>query len=170
MKILLVQPEDSPCLGPWVREKWDLVVDLGKSSAFTRASWQERLNLPILQLDSLPRGTQDFDSIRELLRTGRNHLVDELGLDWWDLISVFIYAELEEAVLLGRLAGQLDATAELYSTRPGWPANGVALLRPLPVALSYGCQAARSEKAIRPFAQRLHQCVAYVSSLCQHAS
>ncbi len=133
MKILLVQPEDSPCSGPWVREKWDLIVDLGKSSAFTRASWQERWNLPILQLDSPRRGTQDFDSIRELLRTGRNHLVDEFGLDWWDLISVFIYAELEEAVLLGRLAGQLDATAELYSTRPGWPANGVALLLKLPL-------------------------------------
>ncbi len=133
MKVLLIHPGDSPCSGPWAGQKWDLIVDLGKSSAFTRASWQERLNLPILQLDSLRGGTQDFDSIRELLRAGRNHLVDELGLDWWDLLSVFIYAELEEAVLLGRLAWQLDATAELYSTRPGWPASGVTLLlkRPL---------------------------------------
>ena len=133
MKILLIHPGDSPCPGPWVGQKWDLIVDLGKSSAFTRAKWQERLNLPILQLDSLRGGTQDFDSIRELLRAGRNHLVDDLGLDWWDLISVFIYAELEEAVLLGRLAGQLDATAELYSTGPGWPASGVALLLKLPL-------------------------------------
>jgi hypothetical protein len=133
LKILLVHPEDSPCSGPWVGEKWDLIVDLGKSSAFTRASWQERLDFPVLQLDSLRRGIQDFDSIRKLLHTGRGQLVDEFGLDWWDLISVFIYTALEEAVLLWRLAGGLDASAELYATRNEWPASGVALLlkRPL---------------------------------------
>jgi len=86
-----------------------------------------------LPLDSLRRGLQDFESIRKLLSAGRSQLVDELGLDWWDLISVLIFTALEEAVLLGRLAGGLDATAELYATRPGWPASGVALLleRPL---------------------------------------
>jgi len=133
LKTLLVHPEDSPCSGPWASEKWDVIVDLGKSSAFTRAYWQERLNFPILQLDSLRRGIQDLDLIRKLLRAGRNQLVDELGLDWWDLISVFVYSALEQAVLLGRLAGQLDASADFYATRPGWPASGVALLlkRPL---------------------------------------
>jgi hypothetical protein len=128
LKTLIVHPEDSPCSGPWVGEKWDLIVDLGKSSVFTRAAWQERLNFPILPLDSLRRGTQDFDLIRQLLHAGRNQLVDEIGLDWWDLVSVFIYSALEEAVLLGRLAGELDATAELYATRQGWPASGIALL------------------------------------------
>jgi hypothetical protein len=133
LKTLLVHPEDSPCAGPWVGEKWDLIVDLGRSSAVTRDSWQERLDFPILPLDSLRRGLQDFESIRKLLSAGRSQLVDELGLDWWDLISVLIFTALEEAVLLGRLAGGLDATAELYATRPGWPASGVALLleRPL---------------------------------------
>jgi hypothetical protein len=133
LKTLLVHPEDSPCSGPWAAEKWDLIVDFGKSSAFTRAAWQERLNFPILPLDSLRQGIQDFDLIRQLLRAGRNQLVDESGLDWWDLTSVFIYSELDEAVLLGRLAGDLDANSELYATRPGWPASGVALLlkRPL---------------------------------------
>jgi hypothetical protein len=133
LKTLLVHPADSPCAGPWAGEKWDMIVDLGKSSTFTRTSWEKRLNLPILSLDSLRRGMQDFDLIRKLLRTGRNRLVDESGLDWWDLISVFVYSELGESVLLGRLAGQLDETSELYTTRHGWPANGVGLLmnRPL---------------------------------------
>jgi hypothetical protein len=127
LKILLVHPEDSPCAGPWASEKWDVVVDLGKASPFTRTAWQERLNLPILQLDSLC-GVKDFDSIRKLLHEGRNQLIDEFGLDWWDLISVFIYTKLEGAVLLARLGGKLDVTAQLHATRPGWPASGVALL------------------------------------------
>ncbi len=133
MKILLVHPEDSPCSGPWASEKWNLIVDLGKSSVGTLAAWQQRLNVPILQLDSLRGGMQDFDSINKLLQAGRNHLIDEMGLDWWDLISVGIYSTLGEAILLRRLAAELDAAAELYATRPGWPASGVAILlqRPL---------------------------------------
>jgi hypothetical protein len=75
----------------------------------------------------------DFDSIRQLLHAGRNRLYDEIGLDWWELVSVLIYPELQDAVLLMRLAEQLDATAELYATRQAWPASGVGLLlqRPL---------------------------------------
>jgi hypothetical protein len=91
------------------------------------------MNSPILQLDSLWRGIQDFDAIRQLLNEGRNQLIDEAGLDWWDLTSVLIYPALLEAVLLERLAGELDASAELYATRQGWPVSGVPLLlqRPL---------------------------------------
>jgi hypothetical protein len=128
LKILLVHPEDSPCVGPWAAEAWDLIVDLGKSSAFTRDSWRQRSNSCILQLDSLRRGIQDLDLVRGLLQKGRNQVVDECGLDWWDLISVFIYTALEEALVLRRLAGELGLTPELYATRPGWPASGVALL------------------------------------------
>ncbi len=133
MKTLLIHSEDSPCAGPWATETWDQIVDLGRASAFTIAAWQERLHLPILQLDSLRRGIEDFASIRELLQAGRGQLVDESGLDWWDFSSVHIYSALEEAVVLGRLAGELDPKAELYATRPGWPASGVAQLlnRPL---------------------------------------
>jgi hypothetical protein len=133
LKTLLVHPEDSPCSGPWAGERWDLIVDLGKSSAFTRADWQERLHSPILQLDTLRNGTQDFDSIRQLLQAGRNQLLDEIGLDWWELVSVLIYPELQDAVLLRRLVEQLGAAAELYATRQAWPASAVGLLlqRPL---------------------------------------
>jgi hypothetical protein len=68
-----------------------------------------------------------------MLRAGRGQIVDELGLDWWDLISILIYQELEQAVLLGRLAGELKLASDLYATRPGWPLSGLGLLlkRPL---------------------------------------
>jgi hypothetical protein len=133
LKTLLVHPADSPCSGPWAGEKWDLIVDLGRSSAFTRSAWQERLHSPILQLDTLWLGIEDFDSIRQLLHAGRNQLLDEIGLDWWDLVSVLIYPELRDAVLLRRLAEHFDATAELYVTRQAWPANGVGLLQQRPL-------------------------------------
>ena len=133
MKILLVHPEDSPCTGPWVGEKWDLVIDLGKASATTRESWQERLDLPILTLESLRGENQHFVSFKKLLNLGRHQLVDELGLDWWDLINVRTFKPLEESLLLERLAEELSPTAELYATRPGWPASGIGLLLGRPV-------------------------------------
>jgi hypothetical protein len=86
-----------------------------------------------MQLDSLRHGIEDFALIREVLQAGRNQLVDESGIDWWDLISVHIYSALEQAVVLGRLAGNLDAEAEFYTTRPGWPASGVAVLMKRPL-------------------------------------
>jgi hypothetical protein len=127
LKILLVHPEDSARSGPWVGQKWDLVVDLGKSSAFARELSRERLNAPILQLDSL-RQSEDVELMRKIMAVGSDQLVDDLGLDWWVLVSVFAYALLEEAIMLRRLASQLEPHAELYATRPAWPASGMALL------------------------------------------
>ncbi len=80
-----------------------------------------------MQLDTLWRGIEDFDSIRQLLHAGRNQLLDEIGLDWWDLVSVLIYPELQDAVLLSRLAEQFDATAGAVRNAAGvarewsWP-------------------------------------------------
>jgi hypothetical protein len=132
LRILLVHPEDSLRSGPWAGQNWDLVVDLGKSSAFIRDLSQERLKAPVLQLDSL-RQSEDLELMRKIVGLGRGQLMDDAGLDWWVLVSVFVYAPLGEAVLLKRLAGELAPAAELYATRPGWPASGVALMleRPL---------------------------------------
>jgi hypothetical protein len=132
LRILLVHPEDSLRSGPWLGQNWDLVVDLGKSSAFIRDLSQERLKAPVLQLDSLLQA-EDIELMRKIVGLGRDQLMDDAGLDWWVLVSVFVYAPLGEAVMLRRLVSQLAPAAELYATRPGWPASGVALMleRPL---------------------------------------
>jgi hypothetical protein len=133
VKILLVHPEDSPCLGPWSREQWDLIVDFGKSSEITQTRWREQLTCQVLQLDSLRRGEADFEQLRQLTRSGNAQLVDAAGVDWWVLLGVDLYSLLDEALLIGRLCEQLDTTAELFSTRPGWPSSGVGLLLQRPV-------------------------------------
>ncbi len=40
MRVLFVHPEDSPAEGPWSQERWDLIVDLGKSSLFSAEAWR----------------------------------------------------------------------------------------------------------------------------------
>lgn len=100
---------------------------MGKSSPANRKLSEACLHAPILQLDSL-RQSDDVELMRQITRAGNGKVIDEARLDWWVLISVFIYAPLEQAVLLTRLASKTGGVVDLYSTRPGWPASGLALL------------------------------------------
>jgi hypothetical protein len=133
MRILLLHPEDSPLCGPWSRQRWDLIVDLGRSSPFSAAAWQEQVRCPILRADSFRRGIEDLRLIREMFAPGRRRLLDEEGIDWWDLTSLVVVPQMEDALILRRLASEISVGAELWASRPGWPASACAILlqRPL---------------------------------------
>src|SRR5437588_1591325 len=133
MRVLLLHPEDSPQLGPWAEQRWDLVVDLGKSSAFSEAAWAEQLCCRLLRADSFRRGIDDVKAVRELFAAGRGRLLDEEGIDWWHLTSLIIVPQAETVLVLQRLAAEISPAADLWATRPGWPASALALLleRPL---------------------------------------
>jgi len=46
-------------------------------------------------------------------------LVDEYGLDWWELMSLFLHGELETLILMQRFVQALDPGDEVYVSRPG---------------------------------------------------
>jgi hypothetical protein len=128
VKVLLLHPEDSPRYGPWTRQQWDLIVDLGKSSEVTSAAWQKLAGCPVLRLESFRHSVDDPRSAGEILRTGFGQLMDGCGLDWWELTSLDVHAELETAIALRRLAASGDSSGELFSTGPDWPVSGLAAL------------------------------------------
>ncbi len=128
MRILLLHPEDSPRRGPWATERWDQIIDLGKSSESTARAWGETTRCPVRRLQSFRRSIEDPRTGGQILRGGFGHLLDEHGLDWWELISIFIHSELETAMALQRLAAQTDLQGELYATRPDWPVRGLSFL------------------------------------------
>jgi hypothetical protein len=45
-------------------------------------------------------------------------LLDESGIDWWDILSLEIASDLQQIVLLHRLARDLPPDCELYASRP----------------------------------------------------
>jgi len=128
VRTLLLHPEDSPRSGPWARQQWDLIVDLGKSSESTAAAWQKLARCPVLRLQSFRRSVDDPHSAGEILRGGFGQLIDECGLDWWELTSLFVHAELETAIALRRLTANDIYRGELFSTRPDWPVSGFTSL------------------------------------------
>lgn len=127
MRVLLLQPEDSPERGPWSRQRWDLIVDLGKSSLFSVERWTRQFGCAVLRADSFRHGIADAKHVREMFSAGRSRLADEEGIDWWDLMSLLVapYALTLPALL--SVAKEISASAELWTTRPGWIAGIVAI-------------------------------------------
>jgi hypothetical protein len=133
MRVLLVHPEDSPRTGLWTREHWDLLIDLGRTSQFSVEDWEKQYGCPVLRVDYFRKGIADAKQVRELFSTGLGRLLDEEGVDWWDLISLLLVPDALDALALKRAAAEIDPSAELCATRLSRPINflGVLLGRPI---------------------------------------
>ncbi len=127
MRVLLLQPEDSPERGPWSRQHWDFIVDLGKSTPFTEERWVRACGCPVLRADSFRQGIADAKGVREMFSTGRGRLIDEEGIDWWDLLSLLVAPYALTLPGLLSVAKQISPSAELWATRPGGGARLVSL-------------------------------------------
>src|SRR5580704_9992712 len=119
MKILLVHFEDDPGKGPWASVRWDHVVDLGLGGKNSYARWIRQLRCPVTSLDSLRNGFDDFRRVRDMLGVGCGRLIDEHGLDWWEIMSILLHGELETLLLLQRFLRTVSAGDEVYVSRPG---------------------------------------------------
>ncbi len=128
MKILLVHPEDDPEKGPWANLAWDYIVDLGLGGVNGYARWARQFNCPVTTLGSLRNEFDVFGQVRDLLGLGCGQLIDEYGLDWWEIMSILLHGELEKLILLQRFAQTVGANDEVHVSRPGLHAN---LLRSL---------------------------------------
>ena len=117
MKVLLLHPEDrlSQRDAPG---KWDLVVDFGRAPVSTYNEWGCRAGCRVVSLYDFGREVEDLYQTRNLLQLGMGRLVDLLGIDWWDVLSLEIAAQMQQLMLVHRLANDLTPNCELYMTRP----------------------------------------------------
>ena len=120
MRVLVVDPEDSPRRGPWCRQHWDLVIDLGRSSRFSADLWSRQMGCSIVRSDLFRDGVEDLKSVRQMLAHGRRRLIDNEGIDWWALTSLLIAPQFEGALILKRVAQGIEPAAEIWATRTSW--------------------------------------------------
>jgi hypothetical protein len=117
MKVLLLHPEDTfPLYRSPVR--WDLVVDLARTPSATYEHWSREAGCEIFSLYRFAAEFGDVGRVRELLELGLGVMVDRSGIDWWDLLCLFIAGELQQLMLVRRLSKELSRGCELYSSRP----------------------------------------------------
>lgn len=141
-RVLLLHPEDDPAHGPWNHERWDRVVDLGTAGEATRTSWNRTFDCPVESIPSFE--LKEFTRIRAALSSGLGDVVDEHGLDWWELISIRFYEQLTLVIRLQELSARFDSGDEVFLSRPGLHAailglvlnRGVRCFREPPAPLS----------------------------------
>ncbi len=126
MKVLLVHPQDSPVEGPWASARWDLVVDLGWAGSHRYAQWSTDLDCPVRGLYGFREWKNDVDEIRQAWRVGLGLLVDECGIDWWDLLAPIHYQQLFELRLLQKLSDEIAPAPEVHITRSHHYADALA--------------------------------------------
>lgn len=116
-RVLLLHPEDDPACGPWNDERWDRVVDLGTAGEQTRTRWSGLFDCPV---ESIPKfEINEFAKVRAALSSGLGYVIDDYGLDWWELISIRFHEQLALVIRLEKLAAQFDASDEVCVSRPG---------------------------------------------------
>src|ERR1700730_6438600 len=109
MKVLLVHPDDSPLDGPWSRTRWDSIVDLGWAGSQVYARWSAETGCPVRSLYDLAQEVQDIHRIKDYLAVGLHQLVDEEGLDWWEILAPLRYPQMFERLLIVRLSREIAA-------------------------------------------------------------
>ena len=107
----------------------------------------------MLRADSFRRGVDDLRAIRQLFSAGRSRLLDSEGIDWWDLTSLVVVPQAEDALILRRLAAEITPAAELWATRSSWPCNAWEVLLQRPVRTFSGNPLARSAASVTHYAR-----------------
>lgn len=128
MKVLAINAEDNPEQGPWSKLRWDRIVDLGLGGASTYKRWQHCFGCPIEPLDSLRSGLDEVHQVHELLGQGCGRLVDEYGLDWWEIMSILLVSQLETLITLQKLSRTFTASDEVHVSRSGFHAEVLRFL------------------------------------------
>jgi hypothetical protein len=138
MIVLLLHPEDQlPAEHP-VRG-WDLVVDLGRAPAATYERWSEQARCRVISLCDFAKEPEDLQHVRALLQLGMGRMVDDSGIDWWDVLSLMIEPDLRQLVLIGRLARELKPGCELFASRSTHLATALqAMIGAKPVKVKAG--------------------------------
>jgi hypothetical protein len=130
MRVLLIDPLDTADAGAWAEQRWDRIVDLGMGGKNTYERWTRQFQCPVTTLNSLRTGFDDFRRVRELLGLGCGQMIDEHGLDWWEIMSILRHGEMEALILLQRLVQTLGPGDEVYVSRPGLHASLLQYLLP----------------------------------------
>ncbi len=112
------------------------------------------MQCPVLRSDLFRRGIEDVRAVRETFKAGRGRLLDEEGIDWWDLTSLVIAPEAGTVLTLRRLAKEISPAAVVWATRSGWSTNILARLLERPLQ-TFNRHLARSTGRIARYARLL---------------
>jgi hypothetical protein len=116
-RVLLLHPEDRYPM-PGLPDFWDLIVDFGRAAPDTHLRWGRNAGCRVLSIFDFAEDLEDLYRTKELLQFGMGGLVDRFGIDWWDVLSIMIFPEFMNLMMVQRLATKIGSHCELYMSRP----------------------------------------------------
>lgn len=147
MRVLLLNPHDVPSQGSWAKQRWDLIIDMGKSSKFSQEAWSRQFGCEVLSVGAI-EGIHIARTAGQILQQALGRVTDEEGIDWWELTSLNIAPHLMSLLSLQSVIGGIPPEAELWATRRG------TSLRVLEILLRRSAHSF-DESVRSPFAARL---------------
>jgi hypothetical protein len=118
VRILLLHSADDPLRGPWAQQRWGRVVDLGLGGANAYQRWGESFGCAIETLGGVD--LSEYRHVRRLLEAGQGRLMDDEGLDWWELLSIGFDHQIGCILRLRRFADSLHEGDEVFASRGGF--------------------------------------------------
>jgi hypothetical protein len=117
MRVLLLHPEDQLSRRDQPG-KWDLVVDFARAPVSAYEDWRLRTGCRVISLYDFGREVEDLYQLKQLLQAGMGGLVDAAGIDWWDILFLEIAPQMQQLMMVHRLAADLNANCEFHASRP----------------------------------------------------
>jgi hypothetical protein len=128
MKIFLLHPNDHAESGPWQSTHWDWIVDLGWAGQPAYADLANRLRCKTSSIRNILDHKNHLLRLQGLWKPGLGTLVDDAGVDWWDLFFPLPYTGFEEGMLAACLAEQIPCNAEVAASRPHFIVHALSKL------------------------------------------
>ncbi len=122
MNVLLLHPEDPIPVSSKIQ--WDLIVDFARAPVAAYEECANRNSCTVKSLFDFAGGIRDLYKTKELLQPGAGILLDDQGIDWWEMFLPSLAPQLQQLILLERLANELDE-CHLWTTRPDWRARAL---------------------------------------------
>ena len=128
MEILLLHPNDRADEGPWRDVRWDWIVDLGWAGQCAYAELSDRLGCRAFSVRESSDHALHLSRLREFWQAGIHQLIDEQGLDWWDIFFPLPYTQMEQIMLLFALDEQIPKSARVTATRSHFMVQALSTL------------------------------------------
>ncbi len=152
MKVLLQHPDDDAEIGPWTNTQWDLIVDFGWSGRCYYSQLSQSLGCRILNFRDLLRPAQYRDRLREILNAGLGNILDDEGIDWWDVFIPYASSRLEEVMLMSALDEEIKGGAEILATRRHFLLQALELLQNRKIDSFFEDTQSRLSRRLRAYA------------------
>lgn len=128
MRVLLLTHNDNPEKLQNLQQSFDVIFDLSASCLSSCQHWSELIRCPVK-----PVPKSQFTDLRlagKILDHGVGHVIDDLGDDWWDLISIEYYEQMLEIIRLERFVSSCDANAEFFVMDSGFCSRVLKCIAP----------------------------------------